>query len=194
MARDRVQRPPNMRVQRTRSSPSAPRSPLTRGPLGARIGAVGLALTTLGMVLPSPVQKNEQPLLVSSHLRPVFVTFAGYGKIEGRLSQEQSIVTPPADPAEREYAWLQLYNNTVWPIGVVATAGAVLQGPEWKWGLAVRRGTWADVHYEVNDRDGRNVTTQEWPDIIGDLKVPPGRSVLFPVQPAAFEPGNQVLV
>ena len=33
--------PPNMRVQRTRSSPSAHRSPLTRYPLGATKLALG---------------------------------------------------------------------------------------------------------------------------------------------------------
>ncbi len=33
-----VARPPNMRVQRTRSSPSALRSPLTRRPLGRTRG------------------------------------------------------------------------------------------------------------------------------------------------------------
>src|SRR5215469_10395505 len=36
-------RPPNMRVQRTRSSPSALRSPLTRHPLGGRWLCVALA-------------------------------------------------------------------------------------------------------------------------------------------------------
>ena len=30
-----MESPPNTRVQRTRSSPSAPRSPLTHSPLGA---------------------------------------------------------------------------------------------------------------------------------------------------------------
>ena len=33
-----VRRSPNMRVQRTRSSPSAPHSPLTRYPLGGVVG------------------------------------------------------------------------------------------------------------------------------------------------------------
>ena len=38
-------RPPNMRVQRTRSSASPPHSPLTRGPLGSqrRLSRLGFA-------------------------------------------------------------------------------------------------------------------------------------------------------
>jgi len=54
-------RPPNTRVQRTRSSPSAPHSPLTRCPLGSRgtreqhseIGLVLLEFGTGEMILVS---------------------------------------------------------------------------------------------------------------------------------------------
>jgi hypothetical protein len=39
----RAYQAPNTRVQRTRSSPSAPHSPLTRRPLGAAVKSVGRA-------------------------------------------------------------------------------------------------------------------------------------------------------
>ena len=49
---------PNMRVQRTRSSPSAPHSPLTRCPLGG-LGAAVAAALVLG--LPRPIPAAECP-------------------------------------------------------------------------------------------------------------------------------------
>jgi hypothetical protein len=48
-----VSRPPNMRVQRTRSSASPPRLPLTRRPLAGRRKWLGLAAVAAGLMLVS---------------------------------------------------------------------------------------------------------------------------------------------
>src|SRR4051812_41638679 len=70
MARDRVQRPPNMRVQRTRSSPSAPRSPLTRGPLGVA-GLIGLGLVAaLSLECRKRVETPDPPAQALAALTP----------------------------------------------------------------------------------------------------------------------------
>jgi hypothetical protein len=55
-----VRRPPNMRVQRTRSSPSAHREPLTRHTLGG-IKAL-LVAVAIGLLLPRPVVAEEVSL------------------------------------------------------------------------------------------------------------------------------------
>ncbi len=60
------QRPPNPRVQRTRSSPSARRSPLTRHPLGGRITAVvavALALSTACSTQPRSTTQEERTVV-----------------------------------------------------------------------------------------------------------------------------------
>jgi len=58
--------PPNMRVQRTRSSASPPHSPLTRGPLGTRgilVAMVAFALVAGAACKDSPTQPSSaQPL------------------------------------------------------------------------------------------------------------------------------------
>src|SRR4051812_25720645 len=51
-------RPPNPRVQRTRSSASPPHSPLTRHPLGGRITLVAVLAVSLGLA-------SERPALVT---------------------------------------------------------------------------------------------------------------------------------
>ena len=79
--------PPNTRVQRTRSSPSAPRSPLTRHPLGVAKGTVAiwprasmsLAFGLLSLVLtaeavaasqPSPSADSPAALIEMPYVRP----------------------------------------------------------------------------------------------------------------------------
>jgi hypothetical protein len=54
-----MQGSPNTRVQRTRSSPSALRSPLTRRPLGRTMGLVGLMFVCLQTALASTRVSNE---------------------------------------------------------------------------------------------------------------------------------------
>ena len=56
------QPPSNMRVQRTRSSASPPRSPLTRGPLGGRRITVVLALVGLALGCGMPVHPTRENL------------------------------------------------------------------------------------------------------------------------------------
>ena len=52
-------RPPNMRVQRTRSSASPPHSPLTRGPLGGRKSLLGTVATLFLTVAGSGVADGK---------------------------------------------------------------------------------------------------------------------------------------
>ena len=61
--------PPNMRVQRTRSSPSAPHSPLTRRPLGggSRSGALAMALL-LACSVASSIPSKESEVLTPAAL------------------------------------------------------------------------------------------------------------------------------
>ena len=65
--------PPNMRVQRTRSSPSALRSPLTRHPLGGRssrqrLSSLGIP-SRMGVVAARASLGGECRLMVSRWLR-----------------------------------------------------------------------------------------------------------------------------
>src|SRR5215831_18747356 len=75
--------PPNMRVQRTRSSPSALREPLTRHPLGGLITSVLLSLVAANLVSAQPrgdetflrtakieVYENHQPAAGGSAVPP----------------------------------------------------------------------------------------------------------------------------
>jgi hypothetical protein len=81
---------PNTRVQRTRSSPSALRSPLTRRPLGGRRHILAIAvLVATAMLIPDPVTACScgtapPPLQALADSRAVFS--GNVVKIEDQLS------------------------------------------------------------------------------------------------------------
>jgi hypothetical protein len=69
---------PNTRVQRTRSSPSAPHSPLTRYPLGGKM-SLFLAVCALGMILACSTAGAQGPWCAGSPVEFGTVEVGGFG-------------------------------------------------------------------------------------------------------------------
>jgi RNase P protein component len=98
---------PNTRVQRTRSSPSAPRSPLTRCPLGRRLSLLVLSPATLFAV----AAVISAARLQASESGEAFVTIGGvtlgqatFHDIQARLGQ--TVRTRASDPHDEQLCYV----------------------------------------------------------------------------------------
>jgi hypothetical protein len=179
--------PPNTRMQRPRSSPSAPHSPRTRRPLGARRGVAALVLAfVLSSWSGAAESQAVGPVLISPNFGPVFVTFAGYGEI-GRVLVPRLVIggeTPGA-------MWLQLHNNTIWPIVFATDSGYAISGPDWTAGAVLKEWMQTSIRYGVEDERGLPIPEARG-DLMAESAIAPGRSVLFRVTPAALKTGQSI--
>ena len=112
-------RPPNMRVQRTRSSPSAPHSPLTRYPLGA--GMVCIAVAALMTVAASEPPATRTPGTEARDAAVVQRALVQSGSVETYFGMSQSddyvVVVPVAQASTYRRDW-----RDVW-VAALAEAG-----------------------------------------------------------------------
>ena len=111
--------PPNMRVQRTRSSPSAPHSPLKRRPLDRRIVVLGVMLLCLvyglgtGESMGSQAGSGDSPAQ-----KPVLV--------EGKCADlEPPVLTHRVEPRYPEYIRKQYWEGKVVLECIIGTDGTV---------------------------------------------------------------------
>ena len=188
---------PNTRVQRTRSSPSAHRSPLTRYPLGARRSRPAVArrvlpvIAVLALARGLRAEETSSPAVrVSPNCPAVFVTFAGYGQVGSPLVPRLMI----GDPVPGE-TWMQLHNNTIWSIRFRNYGGFRVSGPDWTAGASLREWMRTRVPYLIEGRDGREIIPTSFRgDVFGEAELASGRSVLFSVSGDDLKNGQRIFI
>ena len=112
-----MNRPPNTRVQRTRSSASRRHSPLTRSPLGGSRGTWLLVIAVLGLSLPSIAQGQEQR---ASRDQP-----SGVEQAIRQLDKERIQAQIGADPVALDRIYADDFIG-VGPSGTVRTKAQVI--------------------------------------------------------------------